>query len=470
MNYRLIAFVCSLALVYQAVKADDNTVADQTLKLSLDECLKIALSENPTVKVADMDVTRSDYSRIETLSQLLPQASFTGSYSRTLAKQVMYMNMDFDFDDIIGGGADTPPESRADKGGGNKDGIKVGLDNSYQVGFSASVPLIAPQLWASLKLSDNQILQAVENARASKLDLINNVKTAYYTLMLAYDSKRVIQESYDMAKFTHDLYEEQYKLGAASDYDVLRTSVAMKNVEPELMQADVAIRQGRLQLLILMGLDSAVDFDIEGSLTDYEDTMYADVLSIGPDYSNNPSLVLNDLQTDALRQNLTLEKASLYPTLAASFNYMWSSMSDGSPLKNFRWTPFSTFGLSLNVPLFTGGQRYSRIKAAQIQVDQMKWNRDNLERSVAMQVDMAIENIKVNVEQIASCSESVGQATRAHDIMEKSFAIGASSYLNLRDSELALTQSRLAYYQAIYNYLVARSQLELLQGNAQVNY
>ena len=65
----------------------------------------------------------------------------------------------------------------------------------------------------------------------------------------------------------------------------------------------------------------------------------------------------------------------------------------------------------------------------------------------------------------------VKEAERAHDIMEKSFGIGAASYLDLRDSELALTQSRLAYYQAIYNYLVAGADLELLLGNAPIeNY
>lgn len=83
-----------------------------------------------------------------------------------------------------------------------------------------------------------------------------------------------------------------------------------------------------------------------------------------------------------------------------------------------------------------------------------------------MQVDLAIDNIRQNVRQITSTSESVAEAERAHDIMERSFAIGAASYLDLRDSELALTRSRLAYYQSIYNYLVANSQLELLRGTA----
>lgn len=479
MKSGLIVLLCALGLSCIKAGAQDTPPTALT-ELSLDDCLKIALSENPTVKVADLEVTRTDYSKIETVSQLLPQVSFAGAYSRAIAKQVMYMNMDFD--DMLGGfgggagsnpdggGDPEAPASRADsKKGGNDGGIKVGLDNSYQMGFTATLPLVAPQLWESLKLSDTQILEAVENARASKLNLVNNVKSAYYGLMLAFDSKKVIQESYDMAKFTHELYKKQFELGAASDYDVLRTSVAMKNIEPQLLQADVTIKQARLQLMLLMGLDTAVEFGIKGTLSDYEKTMHADVLAIDKNYDNNSQLVLLGIQSKMLDQALKVQKASLYPTLAASFNYNWTSMSNGSPFKNFRWNPYSMIGLSLNIPLFTGGQRYSRIKAAEVQIDEMKWNRTNLERSVAMQVDVAVDNIKVNVEQIASCSDNVSQAERAHSIMEQSFAIGAASYLNLRDSELALTQSRLAYYQAIYNYLVAQSSLELLLGNAPID-
>lgn len=440
------------------------------LVLSLDQCLSIALNDNPTVKVADMEVQRTDYSKIETLSQLLPQISFGGQYSRTLAKQTMYMS----FSGL--GGSSSAGSSEGDEGkepsssssAGASNGIKVGMDNSYQVGFSASMPLIAPQLWASLKLSDAQILQAVEQSRASKINLVNQVKDAYYALMLAKDSKRVITESYDMAKLTHDIYTKKYQLGAASDYDVLRTSVAMKNIEPDLLQADIAIKQARLQLLILMGLDASTDIDTQGTLELYESSMYAETLSLSRDYSRNSQLILNDIQKKQLSQALKIQQYSLIPTLALTANYYWTSMQNGSPFKNFRWSPYSTVGLSLSIPLFTGGARYSKIKQAEVQLNEMQFVRENLERSVASQVDLAMDNIEKNVKQIASSSESVGQAERAHNIMQESFNIGAASYLDLRDSELALTQSRLAYYQSIYNYLVARSGLELLLGNAPI--
>lgn len=466
------AYLCSL--IYQSSYMNNKfkylalsgvficaDVSAQIPVLNLDECLRIALDESPVIKVADMEVTRMDYSKKETIGQLLPTIDFGASYNRMLAKQVMYMNMDFG---SFGGGTDQEePASRASSK--SDGGIKVGLDNSYTLGFNAALPLISPQLWKSISISDSQILRSVETARQSRQNLVNQVKSAYYALLLANDSRNVIQESYDMAKLTFDTYSKQQSLGAASEYDVLRTSVAMKNIEPELMQADVAIRQARLQLLILMGLNGDFEFEVADKLSNYEKTMYEETLNINPDFSNNADLRIMDIDRKTLKQTVALNKLAFAPTLALTANYNWTSMSDGNPFRNFRWNPYSSLGLSLSVPLYHGGQRVNRLKQAKIQLAEIELQRENLERSIAMQVELAMDNVQVNVKQIASCSESVTQAQKAYDIMVKSFDIGAASYLNLRDSELSLTRSRLTYYQAIFNYLIARSELELLLGS-----
>ncbi len=84
--------------------------------------------------------------------------------------------------------------------------------------------LIAPQLWKSLKLSDTQILQNIESARASRLSLVNQVnEQPIYTLLLRWIRATWIQESYDMARFTDDCMRASFELGAATKYDVLRT-------------------------------------------------------------------------------------------------------------------------------------------------------------------------------------------------------------------------------------------------------
>ena len=458
MNYKNI--LAALAVLAAPLVSAEN------VQLSLEQCLEIALSDNPTVKVADMEVQRLDYSKNEVIGQLLPTIDFGANYNRTLEKQTMYMNMD-GFGGMGGDSGDSDEGTTRARSGGDG-GIKVGLDNSWSLGFQASLPLIAPQLWKSVTVSDTQILRSLEAARQSRQNLVDQVKSAYYGLLLAQDSRIVIQESYDMARLTHETYVKQAAAGAASDYDVLRTSVAMKNIEPEIIQADIAIRQARLQLLVLMGVDSAFEFEAATKLADYEKTMYDEVFALEADYSNNADLRLLDIDTKLLQQQVAMKKLAFVPTLALSANYNWTSMSNGSPVSGFRWSPYSMVGLTLSVPLYHGGSRWNSLKAATIQANEMKWQRQNLERSIAMQTEIAIENIKLNVKQIASSSESVAEADRAHTIMEKSFEIGAASYLDLRDSELSLTRARLAYYQAIYNYLVAGSKLELLLGTAEI--
>ena len=464
------ATLLSFAIAVPAYVSAQETANVDTLALSLDQCIAIALDDNPAIKIADMEIERVDYSKKEIIGQLLPSISFDATYSRTVEKQVAYMNMSA-FKGLGGSsssGSESSDESTtASKSSGNN-GIKMGLDNSYAMGFTAAMPIIAPQLWKTLSLSDTQILQNVEAARKSRIDLINQVKAAYYGLLLAEDSYKVILESFENAKFNHDVYLKKYQVGTASEYDVLRSSVTMKNIEPELSQAEIAIKQARLQLMILMGMEASVPVKTTSKLSDYEETMYDNTLSLSRSIADNSDLRMLDLQTKSLKDALSIQKMAWYPTLALTANYNWTSSTNGTPFKHINWNPYSVVGLTLSIPIFQGGQRYTRIKQASIQVQEMKWQRENLERTLKMQVDVAIDNIQMNVKQIASTSESVKQADKAHQIMTKSFEIGAASYLDLRDSELALTRARLAYYQSIYNYLIANSNLELLLGNADI--
>lgn len=436
------------AVLLCAATAGMGTQASAALKMTLDECLRVALSENPTVKVADMEVTRVDYAKKEAHGQLLPTLSFSGQYTRTLAKQTMVMDT-----------------------GNGVTSFKVGSDNSYSTGFTASVPIVAPTLWKSLKLTDNQILQKLEAARSSRLSLVNQVKNAYYALLLAQDSKKVIEENHSTAKLNAEIYQKQYELGTASEYDALRASVAVTNLEPSILEAENSIRQLELQLKVLMGMDVAVEIEPAESLSDYRGTMYAKALEVDTSLVSNTSLKTLDLQTDYLKKALDVQKMSWYPTLSASANYLWNSIGNGSPFKNFNWSGYSTVGLTLSWTLFNGGQRYYKQRQAEVSLREMKWQRDNLNRSLKMQVQTNIDNLNKYIKQIESNEGGVKQAEKANDIMQRSFKIGSGTFIQLRDTEDALMSARLSYYQAIYGFLVAQSDLELVLGNAPIgNY
>lgn len=418
------------------------TTSGQTLNVTLDECIRIALNENPSIIVADMEIQRVDYSKKQTLGQLFPQVNFTANYNRTLAKQTMVM-MDQEF--------------------------KVGTDNQHSVGFQGSLPIIVPALWKSIKLSDTQILQNIELARSSRLSLINQVKNAYYALLLARDSKRVIEANHSTALLTADIFDKQYEIGVASEYDKTRARVAATTLEPSILDAENSITALKLQLKVLMGMDVNVDIEPAETLDDFKYKIYENTLNVDTSLVNNTNLRQLDLQTDYLNQALKVQKMAWAPTLNGTINYMWYSMSNGSPFKNFNWNPYSQAGIALTWNLFSGGQRYYKQKQAEIAVREMKWQRENLTRGLNSQVQTQLNSIKSNLKQIESNAASVALAEKSNDIIQESFKLGVGTFLQIQDTQNALLGARLSYYQAIYNLLVSQSDLELLLGNAPLN-
>lgn len=423
---------------YGGLKAETMS---QTVTMSRQECLKVALQDNPTVKIADLEVKKVDYAKKETLASVFPSIDFTGAYQRSIELQTIRMDL-----------------------GGQSQSIKMGSDNTWNLGFSASLPLIAPTLWKAIDISDTQILSSLEDARASRLDLVNQVNKAYYALMLAEASKKVIQQNYDVALLNAEVYKKQFENGTASEYDVLRSSVQVKNIEPELLQADIALKQCQLQLKVLMGISSDVEIAPNMALADLSENMWAYPSDFDPSLHDNTSLRTLEIQRSILSKNVTLKKFAWIPTLGASYNLSWTALSNGSPFKNQQFNPYSYVGFALSVPIFSSGSKLYGLKQAQVQLKEIDLQKDYLVNTLNMQVDLALDNMNREAAQISTSKEGVAQAKKAYDIMQKSFEIGAASYLELRDAELANTSAQLAYLQAIYNYLVSSSELDLLLG------
>mgnify|MGYP003293067976 CR=1 FL=1 len=146
---------------------EEAEAAESPVAITLEQALKIALSENVAVKIADKEIQRSEYAKKGTYSSLYPQLSGTGTYQRTLIKNdIRAMMGDGGFSDMM------------------KD-TKIGNSNTFNVGAALSMPVINPQLWKSLKISDISVETAVEKARSSKLDMVNQVKQAYFATLLA---------------------------------------------------------------------------------------------------------------------------------------------------------------------------------------------------------------------------------------------------------------------------------------------
>ena len=414
-----------------------GATAQETLKLTLDKAIEIALSDNPTIEVAEQTVELKKISDKETVLGLLPEASLAGSYTRTIKKQTMVMM-------------------------GQK--IEIGIPNQYQGGLSVSLPVFAPTLYKSMKLTKSDVALAVEQARASKQDLVNQVTKAFYQMLLAQDSYTVLEKSYAQSEANFNIVKAKFEQGRVSEYDKISAEVQMRNLQPSVISARNAVELSRLQLVVLMNIEPETKFELDGNLADYEESVFAGILTADSNsLKNNTSLLQMDMNTRMLQQTLSLNKQNFAPMVALQFNYMYTCMTDNFKFKEYEWNPYSNISLSVSVPLFKYSN-FSAMKKTNIQIAQLMKNRDYTARQLAMQQQSYLNSMAASAEQVSSNKEAIAQAQKGRDIAEKLYEVGRGTVLELNSAEVALTQARLTYTQSIYDYLTAKADLDKLQG------
>ena len=418
-----------------------GATAQETLRLTLDQAIEIALSDNPTIEVADQTVELKKISDKETVMGLLPEASLSGAYTRTIKKQTMVMM-------------------------GQK--IEIGIPNQYQGGLTVSLPIFAPTLYKSMKLTKTDVALAVEQARASKQDLVNQVTKAFYQMLLAQDSYAVLEKSYAQSEANFNIVKAKFEQGKVSEYDKISAEVQMRNLQPSVISARNAVELSRLQLVVLMNIEPEINIVLDGNLADYEEAVFAGVLTADNSLENNSSLQQMDLNTRMLQQTLSLNKQNFMPMVALQFNYMYTCMTDNFKFKEYEWNPYSNVSLSVSVPLFKYSN-FSAMKKTNIQIAQLMKNRDYTARQLAMQQQSYLNSMAASAEQVSSNKEAITQAQKGRDIAEKLYEVGRGTVLELNSAEVALTQARLTYTQSIYDYLTAKADLDKLQGKEYIN-
>lgn len=436
--------LCTLALITTPALHATTSMQD-TLNLTLDQALSIALSESPTIRVADREINKQEYAKKGTYAALFPQVDFTGSYQRTIKKQVMYMDMDVP---------------------GMEGGMEVGRDNYYSMGFNATVPIVNVPLWKSLKISALDVELSVEKARSSRIDMIDQVKQAFFNVLLARDAYGVFKQAYDNAVFNYTEIERKYQQGLLAEYDLIRANVNVKNAEPNMYDAENSLILAHWHLKALIGLDLAMEITCDGSLSDYENSILGDYINTDTSLGNNSDLRQMDLQYKQLEKTIQMQKAQYYPSLGLQFSYMWNSMNNDFKFKDYKWDPYSVVGVSLSIPIFSGGKRYADVKKTQISMAQLTDQRLDAERQLNVAAKQYKDQMSTSIKQYQAASAGVEQAEKSYDITMKRYETGEGTMLEINDAQLSLTQSQLNLNQSIYNYLVAKSGLERTVGSS----
>ncbi|MDO4802840.1 MAG: TolC family protein, partial [Prevotellaceae bacterium] len=182
MKMKIYSFIIAIFFTL-SVNAQESTIG-----IDLQKAIDIALAENPSIRIADKDVKLKEIAKSEAWQQLLPIVSANGQIQHTLLAAEMKLN-------------------------GNV--FKMGQDNTNTAAVvgTVSLPVFAPAIYRTIKLTKQDILLAKEKARASRLDLVNQVTKAFYGLLLAQESRDALQQSYDVSKKNFELVNNKYKVG-----------------------------------------------------------------------------------------------------------------------------------------------------------------------------------------------------------------------------------------------------------------
>ena len=465
--------------------------------LTLEDALKIALSENTSVKVADMEIERQQYARKGSYAALLPQVSASGMYSYALKKQKVYFGSDKQDDDGEGSsggggmagmmaslmnpimyyieqlyaGTGVPfvpyvdPNQGQQGGGGSAEPMEMGRTHSVTFGLSAQMPVVNFQLWESLRLSGDQVELAVEQARESRLGTVASVKQAFYGILFAKEAYKVYNSVYENAVENFRLTEMRYNAAKASELDLTRAKANVAAAIPNLYNAENSVELALWQLKAVMGVDLDRNIDVAGTLEEYAGQMFSDIAEgEGASLDGNSQLRQLAQQAEMLSRQIRMQQYAYLPTLALTFSYSYLTQSDIFNLSQWKWFPSSTIGLSLSIPIFSGGQRYHAIKQTRVQADELDLQRENAERQLRIGIRQSLGTMDTAMRTYDASKEALTSAEKAYDIAVKSYQLGKSTLTDLNNVELTLTQSRLAVSQAIYNFVIAKAGLEQTLG------
>ena len=455
--------------------------SDTPVVITLEQALEIALSENVAVKVSDMEIKRTEYAKRGSYASLFPQIDASGMYQRTIKKQVMYM--DFDMSSIMGGGLpggipgeggtenpsapDTQAPSKEDSSGG---GLEVGRWNTWSAGLSASMPLVNAQLWKSLRISGLDVELAVEKARSSRLDMVTQVKNAYFGTLMAKEAFNVYKEVYENAMKNYEETQKKFSSQKASEMDVLRAKTSVANAIPNVYNAESSVILALWQLKAVLGVELDMNIDVAGCLEDYSHQMFYDIHqhdSISVDH--NTTMKQLAIQAEQLAENIKIQQYANIPSLAMMFNFSMNAMTNDFNFSEYKWTPYSYVGFSLNIPIFAGGKRYHQIRQARNQYEQVKLQTVNTERQLKIAIRQSLNTMETNMKSYYAAKDAVAAAQKGYDITSMAYQVGRSTLVELNDAQLALTQARLAESQAIYNFVTAKAQLEQTIGQDFIN-
>jgi outer membrane protein len=469
-------------------------VAQKARALSLGEALEIAEKESEQVGIARAGIEAARGEQRRARSEYFPQLSGSASYTRTLETQFAALT-----EDDTGDPAGPPPpvscppfvpdpaapsderlaeleeavqcQSTVDPFGSFAD-LPFGQPNQYSFGLSLTQNLFAGgRILAQNRVAAASRRSAETELTAQQAQLALDVTTAYYDAVLSDRLVTIAQASLEQAERTLKDVRLARQVGTQPEFDLLRAEVARDNQRPVVIQRRTSRELAYLRLAQVLNFPLDQPLILTTPLADTSDAEMPTVIpaaatrELGPDTTVDQRAPVRQA-LDNLRASegrLAVARAQRLPSLVLSSDYARLNFpEDGLPKGRFLtdWT----IGVSLRLPIFTGGRLSGERMIARAGVEQARLRLRQAEEQARLDTRNTLATIEEAEARWAASTGTVRQARRAYQIAEIRYREGISTQTELSDSRLQLQEAQANRALAARDLQVARTRLVLIEN------
>ena len=414
-----------------------------TLNLTLNQAITIALEKSWDVQIANEDVKKAEEQINEAYANAFPRLEFSGRYIRNIKSPVLFIPANTPFNET--------DQTLT---------IELGSKNSYDLGFSISQVIYNQKVNTAIQIASEYSNYSKFGEKSTKQQIINSVKKAFYNVLLMQELLIVSNQNYGVAKATLENVSALYRQGVVSEYDLLRSEVQVANVQPMVIQTENNLELMKNYLKNLLALDLSQPIKLIGEFT-FEEVPSSLIDQYSEEaISNNPLISQLKVQSSLLEKNITIQRSDYFPTLSFFGQYQFQSQDNTFKFKDYNWAKTFFVGLQLSYTLFDGFSRGARIEQAAIDKQKVDLSRMKYEEALKIQILQAKMKMTEAKKRITAQEKSLQQAEKALKIAQSRYKNGVGTQLELIDTQAALTFAKTNYAQAIYDYLIAKSDWE----------
>lgn len=403
---------------------------EKNVDVTLNECIRYALGNNPRIREAMEDILASDARVKQAWSNFFPKLTWQTGYTRIKQLQLA---------DLLGS-----------QGGRAYNYFVLGQVSLSEMLYDFGVTQNRVTIRKLEKETYKTTLTSVIN------EVIMNVKSDYFNLLYAYDKRDVAEDTVKKFELFYNQAKAFYEIGVNPKVDVTIAEVNLSNAKLELIQANNAIDIAIAKLNNSMGLPYQTRYNIKERLQYYPVNITLDeAIQVAKD--SRPDLLVLDTKIETARQNLQLSKKAYFPNLSVEGQF---AVGGKNPTSNYGYN----VGGYLNFPTINGMLIKNQISEARANYDREVARAEKTRNSIYLEIQQAYYTLDEKKNQLPVAFLNVKKAKENYELSYGRYKVGVGNPTELTDAQVAYQKAQLSYYNTLYQYNTAKANLEKAIG------